>query len=119
MNKFLEAYIIAALWSTNDESNEAGGYPLDQTYGIEDLAPKTLAKMEADCTKFQADNKDLLEASKMDDEQAGHDFWLTRCGHGAGYWDRGLEEVGDQLTAACDKWGSVDLYVGDDGRIYC
>lgn len=23
-----------------------------------------------------------------DDERAGHDFWLTRAGHGAGFWDR-------------------------------
>lgn len=21
-------------------------------------------------------------------ERFGHDFWLTRCGHGAGFWDR-------------------------------
>ena len=49
---------------------------------------------------------------------AGHDFWLTRNGHGAGFWDRGLGEVGDRLSNACKAFGSYDLYIGDDGKIY-
>jgi hypothetical protein len=50
--------------------------------------------------------------------QAGIDYWLTRNGHGAGFWDRDLGDVGDRLTAAAEADGMVDLYVGDDGRIY-
>jgi hypothetical protein len=50
--------------------------------------------------------------------KAGHDFWLTRCGHGAGYWDRGLEHIGDALTIASEKFGNIDLIVESDGRIY-
>lgn len=34
------------------------------------------------------------------DEQIGHDLWLTRGGHGAGFWDRGLPN-GDKLTEIC------------------
>ena len=34
-----------------------------------------------------------------DDEQNGHDFWLTRRRHGAGFWDRGYgDSVGEILT---------------------
>jgi hypothetical protein len=43
---------------------------------------------------------------------------LTRNGHGSGFWDRGLGKVGEQLTAACGPYGSSDLYVGDDGKVY-
>jgi len=32
--------------------------------------------------------------------QAGHDFWLTRNGHGAGFWDGDWPETGDALTEA-------------------
>lgn len=39
---------------------------------------------------------------------AGHDLWLTRSGHGAGYWDRGLGELGDRLTEAAKSYGSPD-----------
>jgi hypothetical protein len=31
----------------------------------------------------------------------GHDLWLTSCGHGTGFWDRGLGDLGDRLTDAC------------------
>ena len=49
----------------------------------------------------------------------GHDFWLTRNGHGAGFWDRSdclPEDAGERLTDAAEKYGEVDLTV-DDGVI--
>jgi hypothetical protein len=51
-------------------------------------------------------------------EQAGGDFWLSRNGHGAGFWDRGLGELGERLTRAARAWGSSDLYLTDDERIH-
>src|SRR5215213_9921810 len=50
--------------------------------------------------------------------QAGHDFWLTRNRHGAGFWDRGLGDLSNRLSDASKVYGEVDLYVGDDGQIY-
>ena len=79
--------------------------------------------MIADCEKFQAENARMLarayaEAKKpYDAENAGHDFWLTRNGHGAGFWDRDLpKDVGDALTRASEKYGEINLYV-EGGRI--
>ena len=51
-------------------------------------------------------------------EQIGHDFWLTRNGHGTGFWDRGLDDQGDALTTLCKIFGEQDAYEGDDGLIY-
>jgi hypothetical protein len=51
-------------------------------------------------------------------EQAGHDFWLTRNRHGAGFWDRGHGAEGADLTQHAKSFGDCDLYVGDDGGIY-
>jgi hypothetical protein len=45
-------------------------------------------------------------------------MWLTRNGHGTGFWDRGLGERGDALTKSAESFGDAVLYVGDDGRIY-
>ncbi|MEG3175813.1 hypothetical protein U1872_06195 [Sphingomonas sp. RB3P16] len=50
--------------------------------------------------------------------QAGCDLWLTRNGHGAGFWDRGLGKAGDLLTEAAAALGSIDPYFGDDGKFY-
>lgn len=45
----------------------------------------------------------------MDPAQVGHDFWLTRNRHGAGFWDRGLGERGDYLTAMSHPYGECHL----------
>jgi hypothetical protein len=52
------------------------------------------------------------------EERAGHDFWLTRNGHGAGFWDRGLGTLGNRLSAAAKVYSGCDLFVGDDARVY-
>jgi hypothetical protein len=53
----------------------------------------------------------------MEDDAIGHDFWLTRNGHGAGFWDRGLGELGDFLTKMSKPFGEATLYVSDDGEV--
>ena len=123
LDQFTRAYITCALWSSTDESNDSGGDPLDDNYDETDLSLKALKEMIGDCRDFQTCNfNDLLKlyadfpSATM--EQAGHDFWLTRNGHGAGFWDRGYGELGDKLTAACKPYGSCDLQVYR-GKIYC
>ncbi len=44
-------------------------------------------------------------------------FWLTRNGHGVGFWDRGLGEVGKKLTEICHQFGEIHLMEGDDGEL--
>jgi len=53
------------------------------------------------------------------DEKAGHDFWLTRNGHGAGFWDGDWQEpAGAELSKASKAFGEINLYVSDDGKLY-
>ncbi len=126
MDEFTAAYIKAALWSTCDNDDN----PLDDKYGPEHISPELLVQIEADCEKFQAEHGHLwanasggwaTRRAVLVAEQAGHDFWLTRNGHGAGFWDK-PEIYGDdnaqKLTEACKAFGEVYLYVGDDGKIH-
>lgn len=83
MNTFTRSYVTAALWSSTDDQ----GKPLDDNYTPRDIAPATLTRMEADCTRFLAENETLLSESGLDDSRAGHCFWLNRNGHGSGFWD--------------------------------
>lgn len=54
-----------------------------------------------------------------DYEIAMHDFWLTRNRHGAGFWDGDYEKAdGEKLTELAHSFGEINLYVGDDGKIY-
>ena len=120
---FLDGYIACALWSSNDESDESGGQPFDANYDRGDIAPATLAAMESECETFRRENAALLSAAYekgYSEAWAGHDFWLTRNGHGAGFWGRDelSGTLGEALSEAARRSGQRDLYLGDDGAIY-
>lgn len=117
LDKFTRAYIEAALWSSNDESEPSGGEPMDKNYTIEDIAEETIKEMARDCENFQVENAKYIPDGKI--TRAGHDFWLTRNGHGAGFWDGDWpERAGYRLTESARSYGEYNLYVGDDGKIY-
>lgn len=132
LDTFTLAYIECALWASTDNGYlgenhpdndphgaETGGDPLDQNFDVSDIAPTALAVMVRECRDFRGYCTDQsLALDTLDDEQAGHDFWLTRNGHGSGFWDRGLGKLGDDLSKAAKTFGSSDLYVGADGKVY-
>lgn len=116
LDAFTQAYIECAFWSSTDDD----GRPLD---GVEaDPADSCIDAMAADCAAFQAEHGGLLAECGASSERAGHDFWLTRNHHGAGFWDRGDDDypkaARDRLTAAAHTAGECELYIGDDGLIY-
>lgn len=115
---FLRAYIEAALWSSTDNANGQGGDPLDKNYGPDDLAPETRAEMQNDAHRFERLVGEAFPNKRFDAEQLGHDFWLTRNHHGAGFWDGDWGAEGDALTKIAHKFGEYNLYVGDDNMIY-
>ncbi len=103
-------YCVTALWSSTDDQ----GNPLDDNYTIDDIVfnPKVAEELES----FYRKAEGLLHgASEINTWE--HDFWLTRNGHGAGFWDGDYLE-GDKLTALAESYGGSDLYVGDDGKLY-
>ena len=72
--------------------------------GYTDLHPDSLAAIRADCEAWQAENAAALAAAYATGycaQQAGIDYFLTRNGHGAGFWDRGLGTIGEALSDGC------------------
>ncbi|KKK92496.1 hypothetical protein LCGC14_2702340 [marine sediment metagenome] len=112
MDQFTQAYLECALWASLDDNGES----LD-VHDITDIAPPTLAEMVADCKAFQESHYDDMSD---DLERAGHDFWLTRNGHGAGFWDGDWpDDVGNRLTEASKVYGEYDLYFDEtDSKIH-
>lgn len=127
---FVDGYVTAALWSSNDESDESGGEPLDSNYSRSDIAPSSMKAMKRDCAKFFKQNRSDLdeyaEHKEYDPSQgsvwdyAGHDFWLSANGHGAGFFDRFEvpKDLRDRLQDAARRKFHSDLFVGDDGKIH-
>jgi hypothetical protein len=122
LEAFLSSYREAALWSSHNELHDED--PEEQPENLEDQETCAAldASMRSDCEDFLTAHAPLLAQamteSGYDIEQAGHDFWLTRNHHGAGFWDRGLGKVGDELTEAAHAYGEVDLYLGEDGMVH-
>ena len=111
LEKFFNDYVATALWSSIDDDME----PLDGLYTIDDIADEALEFMRRDCEDFLRSFGDIATET----DHPGHDFWLTRNGHGAGFWDGDYPIHGEELTKNSKAYGTCDLYVGDDGFIYC
>jgi hypothetical protein len=129
LDAFTQGYIEGLFFTemehgTDSESHDPelhSSLPGDLT--LADLSPEGLAACVEECRDFQEANAALLDEAYergYSEHRAGVDYWLTRNGHGAGFWDRTeLEEggLGDKLSDAC-RYGTVDVYLGDDGRVY-
>ena len=111
---FIDAYLETSLWASTDDDGE----PLDGDYDKDDIADETLNEMEADARDFFQANEDALGEDEWDASRGGHNFWLTRNGHGAGFWDGDYPIRGDELTRNSKAYGEYNLYIGDDGKIY-
>ena len=120
MNKALASYLGTALWSSTGDDDE----PLDNEFSIYDFDEEAMASASGDVEKFiaplpRADEGPSESFERQDIEKVMHDFWLTRNGHGAGFWDGDYPEaLGALLTVLAEKFGDTDIYVGDDGKLY-
>ncbi len=115
ISEFISHYTAALLFYGRDEEDESDELSAD------DLSEDARIEIERDCRMFMAQNAALMEQAVevYGIDHAAQDFYLTRCGHGAGYWDGDLpEELGEKLTKACKEFGQVNPYRGDDGLLY-
>lgn len=97
----LPHYLTCAEWADFPDNIEAG---LDFASCSEELAL-------ADCMRFVGMNWEIIK--ECNPEQVGHDFWLTRNGHGAGFWDRPEiygDENADKLSDSARSFGHRDVF---------
>lgn len=86
------------------------------------MSPKAIEIASEDCEDFLKNEEvvDILSRVSVGGylaSNAGHDFWLTRNSHGAGFWDRGLGEDGDKLSNIAETYKACEDYIGDDGLL--
>jgi len=113
-NDFMSGYFEAILWAETDDDGE----PLETYHGIEDFYAGDLKEAHSEALVFYRQAEPILDEIDGDDAQAGHDFWLTRVGHGAGFWDGDWPEpAATKLTELAEDFGEVWVYVGDDGKL--
>ena len=107
----IDTYLETAAWSSSDDN----GRTLE---GMEwSREAKKVAASELDSFCHYLDSLEIDYSMVPDDTLAG-DFWLSRNGHGAGFWDRGMGVLGFDLHAAAKSFGSIDVYIGDDNLLH-
>jgi hypothetical protein len=119
LSTFRAAY-VEALYFTDGQ-----GLDNDEFDAGDELSPEANEQIDADCKAFYEANEqhitdDACRYSRCSPaEYAGHDFWLTRNGHGCGFWDGDwTEPQATALDDAAKAFGEVSAYKGDDGLVY-
>lgn len=121
-NLFTTAYEETLLWSESDEEGENFEDRED------DLSSEAVCNIVTDCAGFLAEayERIIQAADSMRNgteeaviKQAGHDFCLTRNGHGAGFWDGDWPQPHAQaLTEMAKAYSTQGLFEDEDGTLY-
>lgn len=115
-DEFVAGYVTCALWTEE----------LDGKYSKDDFSESSMAKITEDCQKFFNENFYMWDTVDSGTEEftihelAGHDLWLTRNGHGAGFWDRPKiygQANSELLSIEARKFSNRNVYIGDDGKL--
>lgn len=99
MDEFLKAYLNSILFAETDDN----GLPLDHSYTLDDFAPEAVELARQDCEEFVGENWELIEGNL---EEAGHNFWLARRGHGGDFRDSNYwtDDQAESLTASAQTF---------------
>lgn len=109
--RMVAAYKEALAWASTDEN--------DNDFMSYEFSPIANSQCHIDCQNFALAFHDLID--DFDAAQIGHDLFLTRNGHGTGFWDRPEiygTELAEMLSRAAAALGECYPYIGDDGLIY-
>jgi hypothetical protein len=110
LDPFVRAYLECALW-TSDPEPGSGEWSEHDAWTIDRIPAECIKRAIDDCSAFRETYRADLEAIGASDEQNGHDFWLTRNRHGAGFWDRGYDDtIARRLTDGAHAYGDCDVY---------
>lgn len=134
-SEFLRGFLVAILFAECDLNREDENDDTslqDEGFTPEDFTDDARAALRAEALAFYWRNRRTLRAAyaaqpahgahgygenAYTPERAGHDLYFTSAGHGVGYWDRGLGDIGRALSDACPGYREFCAYVNDAGRV--
>lgn len=109
--RFTDAYMETMIWCSEPDDGEWFGASVSDEW-------RERARIE--CRAFLYRFACFIDAEPTAPgmAQAGHDFALTRNGHGAGFWDGDWPVYGEMLTKGSKSFGELDTCLGDDGQLW-
>lgn len=126
LTSYQTQYLETALWSTVGLTQDCDASPsLDDVLDVSGLMrhfPQWCEASLKDLENFLETATETGQIDLKDWEDAAHNFWLSREGHGAGFFDSDYM-AGRELQAASKVYGAGELHVfvtlDDDGQVTC
>ena len=109
----VRGYLRAAIWA----SDGPDGRPLDGRFRIEDFTGATFEATIGEVQAFLRSAEKELEAIGGQFHEHGIDLWLSRNGHGSGFFDRGDGPAYARLQAIAGRMGKRHVQETGDGRL--
>jgi hypothetical protein len=110
VNKILNSYLETAIWAEESDENDLQGKTIHEI----DKNSKANSAIEIYQFLQKAQQEASDELNTYDEEAIGHNLWLSRNGHGAGFFD----DNNDKLQNLARNMKPVDIYLGNDNKIY-
>lgn len=131
INEIFKGYIECALWTDeerlNDEYYEEFVQLKDEfknkmfnSFVSDDIDVDSKIDAYNDIKTFIKNAGDEAVNEAIEENglfQLGMDIWLTRNGHGSGFFDHNYDNE-DILEQTAKELGSSDIYIGDDAKLY-
>lgn len=133
LDAMTQGYMDAALWADcacSCDSGECDCEPGGRVYlqvsdddraMIRSLCERFAVEHRADCLAYleavgtlHCPSDSLGRTEYSASELLGHDMRLTSGGHGTGFWDRGLGDLGQRLADAVDYGTPYSRHSGGD-----
>lgn len=124
---FFDAYLAAALWSSiideGEQQDGRNGDFFDAHFSISEFSEEALQTLRAHAFSFWSrmwfylDHEEGRKGEKPDSTKAGHDFWLTQNGHGAGFWDGDYPTYGETFTKLAKCYPEINLFVTEENEV--
>ena len=110
VNEILNSYLETAIWAEESDENDLQGKT------IQEIDKNSKANSAIEIYQFlqKAQQEASDELNTYDEEAIGHNLWLSRNGHGAGFFD----DNNDKLQNLARNMKPVDIYLGNDNKIY-
>lgn len=117
LDSFVKGYVEAMFFT--EPPMDSPDEDTAKEWSFDDLSHEALEACVIDCDNFRADPA-IRRLTNIDKAQAGHDFWLTRNRHGAGFWDGDWDKVDPDrlLDKRAKLFSEVRLERGDDGQLH-
>jgi hypothetical protein len=109
IDEIVDSYLETALWSEEENPDMK-----DTNFSIYDFDEESRIEATKDIKEFINKAGNLIKG--LDERTIGHNFWLNRNGHGAGFWDLKLGKRGDILSDLASSFGNKYVFPNSEGN---